>query len=192
MTPRNSANSGYPNIRHRRPIRLRGYDYSQSMDCFITICTHQREMLFGEIVEGRMNLNDIGRTVEEEWRKTPNLRPSVGLDVFVVMPNHFHGIIVISSVDHTGVSQYAPTDTNRPFRSPSQTIGAIVRGFKAAATKRVNQVRGTPGLPVWQRNYYEHIIRDEKDLDRVREYIIGNPGKWSEDDYHPGRWKMNA
>ena len=228
-----------PEIHRRRSIRLKGYDYSRPGAFFITICVHNRDCLFGEIVNGRMELNENGKTVESEWLKTPAMRPNIELGEFVIMPNHFHGIIVIVNNGSRGESQYAPTedapteyDIRRgesqyaptedapteydirkgesqyaptedvpieydirkgvsqyapTFRSPSQTIGAIIRGFKSAVTKRINIIRRTPGRPVWQRNYYEHIIRDEDSCRRISEYIINNPRNWAEDDYHGGR-----
>ena len=170
-----------PEKHHRRSIRLKEYDYSQSGAYFITICVYNRECLFGEIVNGEMRLNEWGTIVENELLKTPELRPNVLLDEYVVMPNHIHGIVVIMD-NCRGVLQYAPT---RRFRSPSQTIGAIVRGFKSTTTKRINEMRIAPGMPVWQRNYYEHIIRNEDKLNEIREYIIGNPIKWAEDENNP-------
>jgi len=102
------------------------------------------------------------------------------------MPNHLHGIIMINS--GRGVLQYAPTES--PFRSPSQTIGAIIRGFKSATTKKINKYTNTPGKPVWQRNYYDRIIRDEDELNRIREYIIFNPAKWEGDKENPQRLRL--
>lgn len=175
---------------HRRSIRLHGYDYASKGSYFITVCTHQRECLFGEIVDEKMRLNDFGEIVREEWLKTKGIRLNVDLDAFVVMPNHVHGIIMIrdQSVGATrrvdsrrGVSPYAPTE----FRSPSNSIGAIIRGFKDASAKRINNVRGMPGHLVWQRNYYEHIIRNEDDLDRIQEYIQINPSNWMADEENP-------
>ncbi len=169
---------------HRRSIRLKNYDYAQPGAYFVTVCTNRMTCLLGEIVDGAMKLNPIGEVVEEEWLKTPILRPNVGLDEYVVMPNHLHGIIMI--MDHgRGVLQYAPT-TSR-FNSPSQTIGAIVRGFKSVVTKRINRMRDTPGQSVWQRNYYEHIIRSDKALNRIQEYIVYNPQRWHTDRYNPNR-----
>jgi len=107
----------------RRSIRLRGYDYSQAGAYFITICTKDRECLFGDIVDEKMCINEIGEIVQKEWLRTANIRPNVSLDEFIIMPNHLHGIIMIN--DGRGVLQYAPTES--PFRSPSQTIGAIIR-----------------------------------------------------------------
>ena len=167
---------------HRRSIRLKDYDYTQPGAYFVTVCTHRTTCLFGEIVAGVMRLNSIGKAVEEEWLKTPILRPNVGLDEYVVMPNHLHGIVMMTDCGR-GVLRYAPTLSR--FSSPSQTFGAIVRGFKSAPTKRINRLRGTPGQPVWQRNYYEHIIRDERSLHRIQQYVDNNPQRWHMDRYNP-------
>jgi len=168
-------------MRHsRRSIRLRGYDYSQAGAYFVTVCARNRECLFGDVVDGQMVLDDSGRTVMNIWLNTPELRPNVALDEFVVMPTHIHGIVVISERGR-GVLQYAPTGP----RSPSQTIGAILRGFKSVTTKQINELRNTPGAKVWQRNYYEHIIRNDEELNRIREYIICNPARWDSDPENP-------
>jgi len=127
--------------------------------------------MLGNIVNGEMRANKFGRIIETEWLKTPQIRKNVELDEYVVMPNHFHAILFII---RRGVLQYAPTNK---FRSPSQTIGSIVRGFKSAVTKRTNKLRNTPGIPVWQRNYYERVVRNENELNRIREYIQNNPLK---------------
>ena len=174
-----------PEKHHRRSIRLKGYDYTNTGAYFITICTHQKVCLLGDIVNGEMQLNAYGRVVEFEWFKTAELRGNIVLDAFVIMPNHVHGTIIIT---RRGVLQYAPTQyapTQSDFRSPSQTIGAIVRGFKSAATKQINETRHMPGAPIWQRNYYEHIIRNEKELNQIRKYIINNPLQWELDKENP-------
>lgn len=170
---------------HRRSIRLKGYNYSRPGGYFITICTYHREYLFGDIVNGKMQLNPIGLIVEDEWQKTPFIRPTTELGPFVIMPNHIHGIIVLND-DRRSESQFAPTDTpfahtTGKFISPSNTIGAIVRGFKSASTKRINEMRQTRSVPVWQRNYYEHIIRNEKDYNAICDYITNNPLQWQYD-----------
>ncbi len=173
-----------PKIHHRRTIRLNGYDYSQPGEYFLTVCSHDRSNLFGSIRGGIMQLSWIGEIVHDEWLRTKHLRHNVDLDAFVVMPNHFHAILIIrdegSEPDRRGEWRFAPT-ISTPFRSPAKTVGSIVRGFKGATTKRINRIRQFPGEPVWQRNYYEHIIRDEFDLWRIREYIIGNPLSWDSD-----------
>jgi REP element-mobilizing transposase RayT len=182
-----------PERHRRRSIRLKGYNYSQAGAYFITICTQGRECLFGQVIEGVMQLNEYGWIVHDEWVRTADVRPNVELDLFVVMPNHLHIIVVIHSHDGgRGVLQYAPTSyagttenqTSR-LRSPSQTIGAIVRGFKSASTKRINELRKTPGAAVWQRNYFEHIIRDDESLHHIRQYIVENPLRWHLDAENP-------
>ncbi|MFH1857079.1 MAG: transposase [Candidatus Omnitrophota bacterium] len=161
----------------RHSIRLKDYDYSSEGMYFITICVYGRECLFGSVVNGEMVVSRYGKIAENEWRKTEIIRPNIKMDYFVVMPNHIHGIAHICR----GVLQYAPTNE---FKSPSQTIGAIVRGFKSTITKQINKIRDTADVRLWQRNYYEHIIRDEKYLNSIREYIINNPAKWEYDKYY--------
>ncbi len=179
--------------RNRRSIRLKDYDYAQAGAYFVTICTHNHVCLLGEIVEGEMALNEFGRIVQEEWMKTEQLRPNVSCGKFVVMPKHFHGVLIIN-YDGRGVLQYARTPSAPTgFKSPSQTIGAIVRGFKSAVTKQINHLCQTPGQKFWQRNYYEHIIRNEDDFQRINEYIENNPLKWELDALNPAngdnKWK---
>ena len=158
-----------PNRHHRRSIRLQGYDYAQTGAYFITLCTQGRARLFGRVTRGVVELTDIGRIVAEEWERTPSVRSNVELDAYVVMPDHIHGILVITHRDD-GV---APLEASSTLRSPARTIGAIVRGFKGAVVRR-------GGMPIWQRNYHEHIIRSEAALDRIRTYIVANPARWEE------------
>jgi REP element-mobilizing transposase RayT len=134
--------------------------------------------VFGKVNNGKLVLSKLGVVAKEEWLKTKEIRPNIELDYYIIMPNHIHGIIIIES---RGVMHYAPT---KKFSSPSQTLGAVVRGFKSAVTKRVNQMNGTIGKKIWQRNYYEHIIRNEQDLYRIRKYIHLNPLKWELDEYY--------
>jgi len=171
---------------HRRSVRLPGYDYSNPGAYFVTICSWQKECLFGEIVDGNMKLNDYGKAVQQEWMCTEDKRPNIKLDEYVVMPNHFHGILVINysmNVLRRGVLQYAPTGVG--LRSPSQTIGAIIRGFKSAVTKSINISRNIPDMHVWQKNYFERVIRNEKELFRIREYIRFNTVQWDMDEENP-------
>ena len=212
---------------HRRSIRLKGYDYSQPGWYFVTIVTHNREMLFGNVVNGRIILNKIGRIADQCWRDIPDHFPNVRLDEYIIMPNHIHGIIIIQdtqnvranddsphntttpqnvranddsphntatpqnvranndSPHNTTTPQNARANNDSPLQSPSKTIGSIIRGFKIGVTKWCRQ--NTDIYQVWQRNYYEHIIRNENDLNRIRNYIIENPLKWKEDKYfQPG------
>ena len=169
-----------PDRHHRRSIRLKGHDYTQPGAYFVTICTRDRECLFGHMVNGEMRLNKHGMAVHEEWLKTAELRENVEMEACTVMPNHVHGIVVITN--GRGVLPYAPTGT---LRSPSRTIGAIVRGFKSASTKHINEMRNTPGTPVWQRSFYEHVIRNDEELKAIRQYILSNPANWTTDEnYH--------
>jgi putative transposase len=269
-----------PNIHHRRSIRLKGYDYSQAGLYFITICCQDRICRFGKIENGEMILNEYGEIAHNEWMKTPELRPQIELDAFIVMPNHIHGIIIINETDRgelhspdkpeiemgelhspesnstnkiqgecnspqrgfsdnkpefnssikiqgesdspikiqgecnspqRGFSDNKPEfnssikiqgefnspnkiqgecnspqrgfiDNKTEFKSPRQTVGAIVRGYKSSVTKQLGLMGFDEKL--WQRNYYEHIIRDEKAYHNISEYIINNPAKWAGDKFH--------
>lgn len=170
-----------PEIHKRRSVRLKNYDYSQEGLYFVTICCQNKEHFFGKIENGQMILNPIGKIVKQCWEETPKIRPNVMLHQFVVMPNHFHAIVEI--VHRRGVL-HTPNDNemqkgvcNTPLRSPSQTLGAIVRGFKSAVSKNA-------GFSVWQRNYHEHIIRNEQSYFKIAEYIENNPLKWEEDCFY--------
>jgi len=165
---------------HRRSIRLKGYDYSKEGAYFVTICAQERECLFGEVVNGEMVMNEAGARVQAVWDELPCHYPQVRLDAFAIMPNHVHGIVALTAV---GARFIAPSSTIAPH--PAPTIGEIVRGFKARCTRAINQMRNTRGVPVWQRNYYEHIIRGEVDYNRIAEYISTNPQRWMSDTLHP-------
>ena len=172
-----------PERHRRRSIRLQGYDYTQPGAYFVTICTHNRAALFGRVVDGDTVLNECGRIVWECWREIPDHFPHVALDAFVAMPNHVHGIIWI--VDDVGATHASPLPDDGPRGPTSGSLGAVVGSFKSAVTRRINARRGTPGAPVWQRNYYEHIIRNEGALHAIRRYIIENPVRWRLDRYNP-------
>ena len=175
----------YDSTKHnRRSIRLPAYDYAQAGAYFVTLVTHQRQRLFGEIVDGEMLVGSHGDTVKEEWLRSAEVRREIELDAFVLMPNHIHGIVVIRDqatvVGAHGRAPLLPT----PHRPPP-SLGSFVAGFKPAVTKRINEIRGTAGLPVWQRNYYDRVIRDEGELNRIRQYIIDNPARWAQDPENP-------
>jgi REP element-mobilizing transposase RayT len=198
-----------PRKHQRRSIRLQGYDYSQPGAYFVTICTRNRESLFGEIVEGEMILNEYGQIVAGCWICLAKQYTYAELDEWVVMPNHLHGILAIVDDGRgmacrtpTGIDREAPIirrgdrlgrpyTPNRPHGPAPGSIGAIVGQFKSIATKRINAFRGIPGAPVWQRNYYEHIIRNEDELNRLRQYILDNPVQWEMDENNPNR-QMDA
>jgi REP element-mobilizing transposase RayT len=157
---------------YRRSIRLKAYDYTGTGGYFVTICTHNRECLFGEVTGGEMRLSAYGEIARDEWVKTAAVRQSVTLDAFVVMPNHIRGIIILGDV--VGATWWVAlpgqqvSHANRPTGPQSTSLGAIIGQFKSMVTKRINERRGIPGLPVWQRNYHEHIIRGGE-LEHLRE-----------------------
>lgn len=166
---------------HRRSIRLPGYDYSAAGAYFITICTQGRECLFGQIVDGEMRLNALGEIVRAEWEKSATIRAEIEICEYVIMPNHIHAIVMIHWSDGRGVRPDAPTSGSSPIGPKPKSIGALIAGFKSAATTCINQTRQTPGAPVWQRNYYERIIRDEASYENIAAYILNNPGQWETD-----------
>ena len=195
-----------PEIHHRRSIRLEGYDYSQAGAYFVTICIKNKENSLGKIIDGEMFLSGIGRIAEECWNKIPTHYPCVQLDKYVIMPNHIHGIIRI--IDDVGAEDFQPlrphTQKNinmgiknfQPLHQPQskinqyqkiipQSLGSIVRGFKIGVTKWCNHQKYKHFA--FQRNYHEYIVRNENELNRIREYIINNPLQWQFDRENPDR-----
>lgn len=206
---------------HRRSIRLKGYDYTQPGAYFITLCTAGRELLFGEIIDGAMNLYRLGLIVQKAWLELPRHYPNVVLDAMVIMPNHVHAVILLVEDACTGTidrgkdriaqlakgasdvgcripgSQPDPGepeatkegDETRPFsaQTPNKrdALPEIVRAFKTYSAKRINAVRRTPGQPVWQRNYYEHIVRNDEEWENIRLYVNNNPQEWARDVENP-------
>ena len=173
----------------RRNARLAGFDYAQDGAYFVTMVTHGRACMFGDVVAGEIQVNPAGEMVDAVWRELPAHYPGVGVDWYVVMPNHFHGIVVLTSANNNAVGAGSPG----PDRGNENTAGGetpplprpslpnIVAYFKYETTKRVNVQRGTAGARLWQRSYYDHIIRDDDDLTRAREYIALNPARWADD-----------
>ncbi len=187
-----------PDRHHRRSIRLKGYDYAQAGAYFVTLCTQGRACLFGEAVDGEMRLNARGEIVRQCWADMPIHFPRVALDAFVIMPNHVHGIIVLADDALVGARHAVPLPNAVPVPSHREqmerfgqpvagSIPTIIRSFRSAVTYRLNALRGTPGTPVWQRNYYEHIIRNERAMIAIREYILNNPIQWAVDRENPHR-----
>jgi REP element-mobilizing transposase RayT len=198
-----------PSEHRRRSIRLPAYDYAGPGAYFVTICTHNRDSLFGQVGDGEMRLNRVGEMVSAEWLRMPVVRPKVVSDAFVVMPNHMHGIIILGDDSEVGATRrvaptcsdrargptpgslgaikvgatrrVAPTCSDRARGPAPGSLGAIVGQFKSLTAKRINERRSTPGAPVWQRNYYEHVIRNEKALNAIRRYVLGNPLLWDYD-----------
>jgi len=163
-----------PERHHRRSIRLKEYDYAQPGWYFITICTQDHAILFGDILKGSMVLNNAGKIIKKFWLRIPELREYIELDEFIIMPNHFHGImIIIENLNHVRA-----TDSVAPTLKPN-SIGSILGQFKSATTKEIKKYHFSHFK--WQRNYYEHIIRNENDLNHIRKYIRENPLKWNND-----------
>ena len=181
--PSGNQYSQRPARRQRRSVRLRGYDYAQAGAYFTTLCTHGRDRLFGLIVNDVMVLNEYGRIAEEEWLRTPRVRSEVELDEFVVMPNHIHALVLFSPTSHAHLQRRA--HGRAPLQRQPRSLGALMAGFKSRVTKRINTFRRTPGLRVWQRSYYERIVRNQVELGRIREYIVNNPVRWGEDENNP-------
>ena len=163
-----------------RSIRLSGYDYSRRGTYFVTLCVQNRECLFGKIDAGRMVLNVAGKYVKKCLMDIPTHYPFAQLDEYVIMPNHVHGILILRDVP-VGANNHSPLQKN-PNRvcGTSKTVGSVVRGFKIGVTKwfRDNSFDAV----VWQRNYFEHICRDENELIRIRQYIRDNPWNWGSDE----------
>jgi REP element-mobilizing transposase RayT len=213
-----STDSNLPN---RQSIRLKDYDYSAQGSYFVTLVTQDRVHLFGKIENGKMNLNSVGKIVAEEWKNTVQLRPNTILGEFIIMPDHMHMIVtIISQIKNKDEQEW----THSNPQGPSHTIGAIIRGFKGASTKKINLFLNSTGelqfarkelqfalksskslckssqfarksaqsprkssqfepsefnkTKIWQRNYYEHIIRNQVDYSRIEQYIIDNPTNW--------------
>ena len=175
----------------RRSIRIPGYDYSQAGWYFVTICIHNKEWLFGSIVENKMVLSQIGKVIDFYWKKLLHHFKNIELDKYQIMPNHFHGIIHIVGAKHpmenNSVSRLNIKSNASPIQRPHGTIpgslGAIMQNFQSITCRKINKINKTPGNHLWQRNYWEHVIRDEDGLNRIRHYIINNPLKWPDDKY---------
>jgi len=184
-----------PQKHHRRSIRLKGYDYARPGAYFVTICVQHRELL--------LEPEAVRAMIQKWWGKLPGKFPCAETDAFVIMPNHIHGLVVIVGADlrvgpdETGQTQkarqthgFAPTETTGPGEHRSSPLPTIIQWVKTMTTNEY--IRGVKQLgwasfpgKLWQRNYWEHIIRDEVDLARIREYIQNNPARWAEDSLHP-------
>lgn len=208
-----------PEKHHRKSIRLKNYDYAEVGSYFITICTHNRENLFGEIEKGEMILNEFGDIAYQSMAETESIRPNIMVDEFIIMPNHIHAIIIITeNFSMQGRIAIRPNDKIRPgdgihkkdeinqyhnnndiyhtgmngriairpanFKSPSQTIGAIARGYKSSVTKQINILRKTSNEPVWQRNFLDKMIRTHKQYLNTKNYIINNPKNFEKDNFY--------
>ena len=185
-------------IRPRRlSIRLRGYDYAQAGAYFITSVTKDRLCLFGDVV-GEMRLSELGHIVQTAWDELPGYYLSVQCDAFIVMPNHIHGIITLTENGASGKSDvgagFKPArgveigpNSARAGLKPAPTLSEVVRAFKTFSARRANEIRNRAGFPLWQRNYYEHVVRTEDELHRIREYSANKPLQWELDRENPSR-----
>jgi REP element-mobilizing transposase RayT len=174
-----------PQRHHRRSVRLKHFDYAGPGWYFVTICTWNRMTVPGAVDRGEVTLTEIGQVVREEWLRTPDLRPNVALDAFVIMPNHLHGIVAITRRfdEPDGEIAFESThDELAPFSAPVQSLGAVIHGFKAATTRRARSVLEPPDRPLWQRNYFEKVLRERNHLDQLREYMVANPYRWTDDE----------
>lgn len=193
-----------PKIHHRHSIRLKGYDYRQAGGYFVTLVTQGREMLFGDVVNGEMILNPVGEMIVRWWLELPNKFPNANVDIFMPMPNHFHGIIFIfespGGADVGRDLRVCPDrggDVAPPLRPafeirPNAPLSQMIQWFKTMTTNEY--IRGVKQLDwkpfngrVWQRNYYEHILRNETELDRITRYIQSNPARWNDNSENPVR-----
>lgn len=181
----------YKNKYRVESARLKNWDYSSEGYYFITICIHNREQILGDIISDKMVLSDIGKIVEKEWLKSFEIRRELFCDTYCIMPNHIHGIVVINNDDNKPVETHghaipvqthgrASLQTDKLQRMP-KSISSFVAGFKSSATKLTNEYRGTQGNPLWQTRFHDHVIRNEKELERIREYILNNQLNWIKD-----------
>ena len=174
-----------PQKYHRRSIRYPRYDYTNPGAYFITICTNQRYCLFGDIVDRKMYENIYGATVRATWQRLPSYFKNLTLDVFVVMPNHIHGILCLEEpLERMQIDDY-PSYFDQKKGTYSGSIPAIIQNFKSISTRKINQLRGSKLPLVWQRNFYDHINRNDQSLNRIRQYILENPYRWEEDEENP-------
>jgi REP element-mobilizing transposase RayT len=184
-----------PAIHHRRSIRLKGYDYSQAGLYFITICCQDRICRFGHIENSEMVLNELGMVACNEWAKLPERFPNFELDVFQIMPNHIHGIIILNEMPvgagftpaqndmYIGATDIGATDIGATARV-APTVSDIVGAYKSLVANeclKLFKINNETMGKLWQRNYHEHIIRDEQSYLKISEYIINNPANWDND-----------
>jgi len=176
----------------RRSIRLPEYDYSCAGEYFVTICVHGRECLLGDIENECMVLNDYGHCVDCYWKELPSHYNHLHLGEWVVMPNHVHGILNITDGADVGAIHESPMkELPLITKRRKMLLSKIIGRFKMNTGKQINIMRNTPGAPLWQRNYYEHIIRDAKSYTEIENYIRNNPLNWLRDQHNPVNIKIS-
>jgi REP element-mobilizing transposase RayT len=179
-----------PDHRHRRTLRLPGYDYAQTGAYFVTICAECRACLFGEIIAGEMHRNGAGQMLAERWARLQS-KYAVKADEFIVMPNHVHGILIVEGIEPAMQAATGQPHVAAPTQSIAQSpLGTMVGWFKAMTSNAYIRGVKQQGWPpfdgrLWQRNYYEHIVRGERNLAAIREYINANPARWADDPENP-------
>lgn len=164
-----------PAYHHRRSIRVPGFDYTNPGLYFITIVTEGRIPHFGEIIDSDMEMNRLGEIVQQEWLRMPNRFPGLRLEEHITMPNHFHALLFLDKKRdlEEGAAKVQPG-----------SLGAMIRAFKSSTTLRYRHLCGDDNRPLWQRSYYEHIVRGARDYDLIRFYILNNPAQWETDKLH--------
>ncbi|MDD5088043.1 MAG: transposase [bacterium] len=181
-------------MRSYKTVRLPHFDYNETGAYFLTTVTANRECLFGRIEDGAMIANAFGQIVIEEWLRSATIRSEIRLDMFTLMPNHFHGIVFITDdlkahIHAAPRQDFGEAHIHAALRSSRKrtprSISTLMGGFKGAVTARINTLRNTPAAPVWQPKFHDHVIRDEHDLNDIREYIQNNPLKWDLDRENP-------
>ena len=183
-------------IIHRQSLRLKDSDYSQAGAYFVTICTNNRQWLFGEIRQGEMVLSAIGRLVSAQWQQIPYRFAGLELGAWIVMPNHIHGILIITRSGEasnliTPVLQETAdrkTPPTQPRGTAPGSVGAIIQNYKSITSRKISRQDESMRAAIWQRNYYEHIIRDEQSYLEIAQYIVDNPVLWEKDQLHPGEY----
>lgn len=163
----------------RQSTRLQGYDYTQSGAYFVTICTYQRIHLFGHIRDDKMKLSPAGEIASRLWRAIPRHFPQIELDAFVVMPNHVHGIVV-----NLGATDRSPAHKTQQGGSQSGSLGAVIGQYKSSVTRHLRKLPNAVNHPIWQRNYHDRIIRNEREYNYIREYMLTNPARWAADVFY--------
>jgi REP element-mobilizing transposase RayT len=188
LRPADKQGAIMPGLPARRSIRLRGFDYRADAAYFVTIVTFRRACLLGAVVDGSIRLSTVGELVEAGRRAVVQFSPQLRLDSSVVMPNHIHGTLVVGDnprAKHSLAANASPLHRPAPKGTHGGSISAIVQNFKSTTTRRVHSLTTTKGLRLWQRGFYDHVIRDEPDLDRIRRYIEENPLRWALDEENP-------
>ncbi len=166
----------FKNTYRTKSHRLRNWDYSNTGYYYITICTSNKKKFFGEIVQGNIELTNIGKIIQTEWLKSFEMRKELSCDIYVIMPNHIHAILIL-----TNQEMYIP-QLNKQILMKPKSISSFVSGFKSSVTKEIRYIKQISNFKVWQKGYYDHIIRNEIELEKIREYIHDNPLNWEFDE----------